>query len=300
MPTLAHLSCKFAYMMNWEDLRYFHAVARAGTLAGAARLLKVDNATVGRRLAALEDALQVRLVERLPRAARLTAAGRQVLEQADAMEAGALAIERLVLAARSEDHGKVTITAPPVLARHFLAPNVRNLAARRPQVQLSILSEAQVVSLARLDADLALRLTPPIDEGDIAHKIGRMPFGLYAAHDYPFADAPNHWEFIAYTARQSGFAHLHWLYEVIGERRVACEVTDLSNQYEAARSGIGVAGLPCFIGDADARLQRLPDVEPGLVLDVWIALHPDRRNDKLIRNTMRDIVALVGASTLAL
>jgi DNA-binding transcriptional LysR family regulator len=286
-------------MMNWEDLRYFHAVARAGTLAGAARLLKVDNATVGRRLAALEDALQMRLVERLPRTARLTAAGRQVLEQADAMEAGALAIERIVLAARSEEHGKVSITAPPVLARHFLAPNLRNLTARRPLVQLSILSEAQVVSLARLDADLALRLTPPVDDSDIAHKIGRMPFGLYAAHDYPLAGAPNDWEFIAYTARQAGFAHLRWLYEVIGGRRVVCEVTDLSNQYEAACTGIGVAGLPCFIGDADARLQRLPDAEPGLVLDVWIALHPDRRNDKLVRNAMRDMIELVGASALA-
>jgi DNA-binding transcriptional LysR family regulator len=287
-------------MMNWEDLRYFHAVATAGTLAGAARVLKVDNATVGRRLAALEEALQVRLVERLPRAARLTAAGKQVLEQADAMEAGALAIERIVVAARSDEHGKVTITAPPVLARHFLAPNLRNLAAHHPQVQLSILSEAQVVSLARLDADLALRLTAPVDDTDIAHKIGRMPFGLYAALDYPHAGAPDKWEFIAYTARQAGFAHLRWLYEVIGGRRVACEVTDLGNQYEAACSGIGVAGLPCFIGDADARLQRLPDGHPGLVLDVWIALHPDRRNDKLVRNAMRAITLLVSASALAL
>jgi DNA-binding transcriptional LysR family regulator len=285
-------------MMNWEDLRYFHAVARAGTLSGAARALGVDNATVGRRLAALEAALNVRLVERLPRAARLTALGRQVHEQADAMEAGALAIERIVLAARSEEHGKVAITAPPVLARHFLAPNLRALSERHPQVQLSILSEAQVVSLARLDADLALRLTPPVDNTDIAQKIGLMPFGLYAARDYPHAHAPADWAFIAYTARQADFAHLRWLYEVIDGRRVVCEVTDLSNQYEAACSGIGVAGLPCFIGDADPRLQRLPDGHLPLALDVWIALHPDRRHDRLVRNTMQDIVELVGASAL--
>lgn len=286
--------------MNWEDLRYFHAIARAGTLSGAARTLGVDNATVGRRLAALEEALHVRLVERLPRAARLTAVGQQVRDQVDAIEAGALAVERLVLAARSEEQGKVTITAPPVLARHFLAPNLRTLSERHPQVQLSILSEAHVVSLARLDADLALRLTAPIEGTDIAHKIGRMAFGLYATRDYPHADAPDAWVFIAYTAKQADFAHLRWLYEVIGARRVVCEVTDLSNQYEAACSGIGVAGLPCFIGDADPRLQRLPDAHTGLVLDVWMALHPDRRNDKMVRNTMRDVVERIGASALAL
>lgn len=286
--------------MNWDDLRYFHAIARAGTLSGAARLLGVDNATVGRRLAALEDALQGRLVERLPRTARLTPLGEQVRDQVAAMEGNALAVSRIVLAARSREHGKVVITAPPVLARHFLAPNLGALSRHHPLVQLSILSEAHVVSLARLDADLALRLTPPIDDSDIAHKIGRMPFGLYAAHDYPHANAPGKWEFIAYTARQADFAHLRWLYEVIGGRRVACEVTDLSNQYEAACSGVGVAGLPCFIGDTDARLQRLPEAHVALSLDVWIALHPDRRHDKLVRNAMRDIVDLVGAGALAL
>ena len=287
-------------MMNWDDLRYFHAVARAGTLSGAARLLGVDNATVGRRLAALEDALQVRLVERLPRAARLTPLGEQVRDQAAAMEDNALAIARSVLAARAQEHGKVVITAPPVLARHFLAPNLRSLSQRHPLVQLSILSEAHVVSLARLDADLALRLTPPVDDSDIARKIGRMPFGLYATIDYPHAGVPAAWEFIAYTARQADFAHLRWLYEVIGGRRVVCEVTDLGNQYEAACSGIGVAGLPCFIGDADARLQRLPDAHATLSLDIWIALHPDRRDDKLVKNAMREIVALVGAGDFAL
>jgi DNA-binding transcriptional LysR family regulator len=287
-------------MMNWEDLRYFQAIAEAGTLSGAARTLSVDNATVSRRLASLEETLQIRLVERLPREARLTVVGQRVLEKVVSIEAGALAIERISLVARSQEHGKVMITAPPILARHFLAPSLKEMSQRRPLVQLSIASEAQIVSLSRLDADLALRLAPPIEDTDIAHKIGRMTFGLYAAHDYPNAARPEAWEFIAYTARQADFAHRRWLYEVIGARRVACEVTDLSNQYEAACSGIGVAGLPCFIGDTDPRLQRLPMDGSGLALDVWIALHPDRRNDKLVRNTMRDITELISASKLAL
>ncbi len=82
-------------MVDWEDIRHFLAVAQSGTLSGAARYMKVDHATVSRRLAALEAALDVRLVDRLPRACRLTAVGRQVLERAKEMEAGAHGISRL-------------------------------------------------------------------------------------------------------------------------------------------------------------------------------------------------------------
>ena len=299
MPKSAHLIRIFASTMNWEDLRYFQAIAEAGTLSGAARALGVDNATVSRRLTSIEETLKIRLVDRLARESRLTAVGKMVLEQVAVIEAGALAVERMALAARSQEHGKVVITAPPILARHLLAPNLRSLSQRHPLVQLSILSESQIVSLSRLDADLALRLSPPIEDTDIARKIGRMEFGLYAALDYPNAGHPGAWEFIAYTERQADFAHKRWLYEVIGERRVVCEVTDLSNQYEAACSGIGVAGLPCFIGDKDPRLKKLSAGQPALSLDVWIALHPDRRHDSLVRNTMSQIVELVGASDLA-
>jgi molybdate transport repressor ModE-like protein len=287
-------------MMNWEDLRYFQAIAQAGTLSGAARKLGVDNATVSRRLTSLEETLKVRLVERLPRESRLTEVGQRILEQVAAIEESALAVARISLAARSQEHGKVVITAPPVLARHFLAPNLRTLSQRHPLVQLSILSESQIVSLSRLDADLALRLSAPIEDTDVAQKIGRMDFGLYASPDYPNVAKPADWEFIAYTDRQADFAHRRWLYEVIGERRVVCEVTDLSNQYEAACSGIGVAGLPCFIADAEPKLQRLPAGHPALSLDVWIAIHPDRRHDRLVRNAMSHIAELVAASSLAL
>jgi DNA-binding transcriptional LysR family regulator len=81
-------------MIDWEDIRHFLAVAQSGTLSGAARNLKVDHATVSRRLAALEAALDVRLVDRLPRSCRLTTVGRQVLEQARDMEAGGHAPSR--------------------------------------------------------------------------------------------------------------------------------------------------------------------------------------------------------------
>lgn len=286
--------------MDWEDLRFFLAVATASSLSGAARALNVNQATVSRRLAALEAQLNVRLVDRLPRESRLTAIGRQILEDVIDIETKAFAIERKCSSSQSAVRTKVTITAPPILARHFLAPNLAALASASPRLQLAILSEPHFVSLSRMEADLALRLSPPIEDTDIVKKVGLMPFALYARRDYPNAHDEQKWEFIGYTDRQGDFAHKRWLYEVIGSRRIACEVTDLSHQYEAACTGIGVAGLPCFIGDRDNRLVKLDNSLPMLGLDIWIAMHPDRRKDTVVRKIAEDIVQLLEPLSLGL
>jgi molybdenum-dependent DNA-binding transcriptional regulator ModE len=168
--------------MDWEDLRFFLAVATAGSLSGAARVLNVNQATVSRRLAGLEAQLNVRLVDRLPRESRLTAIGQQILQDVMDIETKAFAIERKCSSSRSAVRTKVTITAPPILARHFLAPNLAGLARPSPRVQLSILSEPHFVSLSRMEADLALRLSPPIEDTDIVKKVGLMQFAL-STHD---------------------------------------------------------------------------------------------------------------------
>lgn len=276
--------------MDWEDFRVFAAVARAGSLSAAARLLDVNQATVSRRLAALEARLEVRLIDRLPRESRLTPIGSEVLQDILQMEASAFAVERKCLASSTSVRSKVTITAPPILARHFFAANLATLGRLHPAVQLSILSEPHFASLSRMEADLAFRLWEPVEDTDIVRKVGRMPFGLYAHKDYPQAEQPQSWAFVGYTESQHDFAHKRWLYEVIGARRVVCEMTDLSHQYEAACSGIGVAGLPCFLADPDPRLRKLECDFPMLTLDIWVAKHPDWRNDKVIRD-IADAVA---------
>jgi DNA-binding transcriptional LysR family regulator len=279
--------------MDWEDLRFFLSVATTGSLTGAARALNVNQATVSRRLAALEAQLNVRLVDRLTRESRLTAIGQQILQDVLDIEAKAFAIERKCSSSKAAVRSKVTITAPPILARHFLTPNLVTLTTMSPMVQLSILSEPHFASLSRMEADLALRLSPPIEDTDIVKKVGLMQFSLYAKNDYPYALDEERWEFVGYTERQGDFAHKRWLYEIIGSKRVACEVTDLSHQYEAACTGIGVAGLPWFIGDRDDRLIKLENNLPMLNLDIWIAMHPDRRNDTVVRKTADAIFQLL-------
>ena len=267
--------------MNWENLRFFVAIARAGTLSGAAKALDVDQATVSRRLMSLEAELGLKLIERLPREARLTEPGRIILAEAIEIEAYTFKIERLSIT-NKEQREKLTISAPPILARHFFATNMWALSQELPLVLISILSDVHFVSLSRLEADLAVRLSPGIKDTDIIKKVGEMGFALYAASNYEHLESPELWEYIAYPERVNNFEHKQWLDGIIGEKRVSCEMADLSHQYESARSGAGVAGLPCFLADKDKRLVKLEVDESMLNLDIWIAKHPDRRNDPLV------------------
>src|SRR5260221_5347097 len=162
-------------MVDWEDIRHFLAVAQSGTLSGAARSLKVHHATFSRRLAALEAALDVRLVDRVPRSCRLTTVGRQVLERAKEMEAGAHGISRLAKAAHAPLVGRVTLSAPPVLVTHLLAEHLARFRAAYPDIRLSLSAQGQQVSLSRREADVAVRLVRPAEAGTVTRKIGKMP-----------------------------------------------------------------------------------------------------------------------------
>lgn len=270
-------------MFDWENLRHFLAIGRIGTLSGAARTLQVDHATVSRRLAALESELQATLVERLPRACRLTPTGQHIFEVAQGMEESAYAIERLVQAARTPLSGNVSISAPPVLVAHLLARHLGDFRVSHPAIQLSVSARPQQVSLSRREADIALRLVRPKEAANVARRIGRMHFGLYASRGYVHARRPRDWEFIAYDAQFADMPQQKWLLGLAAGRPVACELSDISGHLAAARAGAGVAGLPCFLGDADPGLLRLePDSEP-FSRDLWLVMHRDLRRNASMR-----------------
>ena len=222
-------------MFDWENLRHFLAVAREGTLSGAARSLKVDHATVSRRLAALEAELQAPLVERLPRSCRLTPLGLRLHEQAQAMEASAFALERLARASQEPMAGKVTLSAPPVLVTHLLARRLADFRRAHPAIQLSVSAQAQQVSLNRREADVALRLVRPRESSYLVRKLGQMPFALYASSDYAILRQPDNWTFIAYDAQFSDMPQQRWLLDIAGQRAISCELSDISSHLAAAR-----------------------------------------------------------------
>ncbi|WAH55084.1 LysR family transcriptional regulator [Pseudomonas silvicola] len=281
-------------MFEWENLRFFLAVAQAGTLSGAARALNVDHATVSRRLNALETQLQVRLVDRLPRACQLTGVGEQVFKLATQMEASAFAVQRAVRAEHSPTAGHVTVSAPPVLASNFLAGTLGAFRQRYPQVQLSLAGQTQSVSLGRREADIAIRLYRPTEPDSVIRKVGSMPFALYASLDYEHLEASVRWAFIAYESQWADRAHQKWLLGVAAGRPIACGVSDITTQHAAARAGVGVAGLPTFIGDNDPRLRRLAWDGEGFCPDIWLVVHEDLRHSALLRAVMDFLVEVFG------
>ncbi|MGV8892553.1 MAG: LysR family transcriptional regulator [Burkholderiaceae bacterium] len=280
-------------MFNWEDLRHFLAVARTGTLSGAARDLKVDHATVSRRLVALEDDLQVRLVERMPRACRLTAIGQTISELAQSIEENAFAIDRAIRANQSPLSGKVTLSAPPVLVASFLAKYLADFRQRHPGVQLSVSGQAQQVSLSRREADLAIRLVRPKESTNVVRRLGTMPFALYASGEYINLERPSAWEFIAYDAQFDDMPQQQWLRRIAGERPIACEISDINGHHAAARAKAGVAGLPCFLGDADPSLQRLTYDGNPFARDIWLVVHRDLKRSAPIRAVMDFLIETV-------
>ncbi|WP_347557787.1 LysR family transcriptional regulator [Robbsia sp. KACC 23696] len=281
-------------MFDWENLRFFLAIAQFGSLSGAARHLKVDHATVSRRLGALEAELQLRLVDRLPRASVLTESGRKVLAFAASMEEDAFSIARLAQADQVPMQGKVTVSMPPVLATNFFAQQLRIFSERYPNIQLSVASQTHSVSLGRREADIAVRLFRPEEPGNVTRRIGTMPFAVYASRDYSAATDPATWGVIAYDAQFADMPHQKWLLAIAAKRRIVCELSDITTQHMAARTGVGVAGLPVFIGDNDPVLQRLPfDGEP-FHREIWLVVHADLRHTPLIRTVIDFVSEAVG------
>jgi len=279
-------------MTDWENIRHFLAVAQSGTLSGAARALKVDHATVSRRLAALEAALDVRLVDRLPRSCRLTTIGRQVFERAMEMEAGAHGIARLAKAAHAPLVGRVTLSAPPALVVHLLAEQLARFRAQHPDIRLSLSAQAQQVSLSRREADVAVRLVQADEAGSVTRKIGTMAFGLYAHRSYAHLAAPGNWQFIAFDQSCAEMPQQRWLLGIADGRPVACELNYSSEHLIAVRARVGVAGLPCFLGERDPDLVRIHEGVPPFARDIWLVVHRDLRKNPAIRAVM-DFVAVV-------
>jgi len=166
--------------LDWEDLRYFVALARYGTLSATARKLRVNHATVARRVASLEALLGRPLFDRRPDGYAVTEEGRAVLDEAQVMDEAALSVLRR-LDAGTELTGLVRLTVGRVLAERFLIGRLDAFHERYPAIDLEVTGGSRVVSLARREADIALRYGAPKDSDLVARRVAKIAFGLYAS-----------------------------------------------------------------------------------------------------------------------
>jgi DNA-binding transcriptional LysR family regulator len=183
--------------IDWEDLRHFLALAEGGSLSEAARRLNVDHTTVARRLASLEKTLDLRLVDRLPRAVLLTPEGRRIAEAGKGIEDTIFAVARAAAGAGSSLAGPVRISAPPAFATAVLAPRIAAWRTRFPAIAITLLGEVGAADLGHRQADISLRLSRPDKESPdlVARKVGELSFAFYAAQGYDMPEPD--WAFIA-------------------------------------------------------------------------------------------------------
>src|SRR5215470_11105840 len=268
--------------MNWDDLRHLLAVARAGTLAAAARRLGVDQTTVARRLAALEKALGVQLFERNDGLLRPTQAGERALARAAAAEQEIQGLAQGVARADAVPAGLVRLTAVPILVNRLLIPALPALARRHPQIRLELIAEPRNLSLTRREADLALRLArPESGAGVVARRIGHLDYAVYGAVYGPRRKAggrtARRLPWITYEEGQGHLPQARWIATAAKEEGLApLAVSDAEALVHAIRAGLGKSLLPCFAGDASAGLRRLG--APVLRRELWLLAHREQRH----------------------
>jgi DNA-binding transcriptional LysR family regulator len=270
-------------MIGWTDLQHFLVLAREGSLSAAARSLGVDHVTVARRVAAVEAATSLKLVDRRPRGYILTEDGKRIAAVGAPMEEIAFAVERAAQAAKPGIGGEISISAPPSLANLLIAPRLIQLRRQYPGILIKLIGERRAASLSRREADLALRLSRPTQPGLIARKIGYFEFGLYGAASYMKGTPPHAFAFIAYDAGMDEAPQQRWLMEFAGAREIVLRSNDLENQAAAARAGVGLAVLPRFLGDRDPLLERYDTGRKPVGREVWLLVHPDLRRAPAVR-----------------
>lgn len=263
-------------MLDWDNLRHFLALADDGSLSAAARRLRVEHATVARRVAALESEVGVKLVDRRAGRYALTPDGRRVADYARRMENEAFSIERLLRAAQDNLAAEMTITAPPLIASHLIAPRLAMLRRDHPNLRLRLLGDSRTVSLPRREADIALRLSRPDDAALVSRRIGSMTYRLYASAAYLRRRAKADYEFIAFDESLDHVAQQSWLNGLLAGRPVVLRSNDLAVQSAAAQAGVGIAALPDFLG-AEAGLRQAEPALGPVTRDVWLTYHEDMR-----------------------
>jgi DNA-binding transcriptional LysR family regulator len=280
---------------DWNDLRYFLAIRRAGTLAGAARELRVDQTTVGRRLIALEDALDARLFDRTPDGLALTPAGEGIVATAERVEEGVAEIERKITGEDARIQGTVRVSCSEAFATRFLVERLPSLRALHPDVLLEVVTTSSIVDLARREADIAVRLrsrgTQPGQHDLIARQLGDLAFALYgsraylARHGKPrrATDLRNH-DLVGYDEDLPPIPGVAWLRDPARGGRIVMRVQSVLGLVTSVRAGVGLAVIPCFIGDTEPTFERI-----GAQLDwaaMWLVAHPDLLRTARVRAVM--------------
>jgi DNA-binding transcriptional LysR family regulator len=296
--------CKNTHV-DWDGLRVFLAVARAGRISVAARKLGVEHTTVSRRLAGLEAALGAPLFHRTAAGYLPTPFGQEILPTAENIERAAEGIGLRARESTGRISGRVRLAVAPEFASHWLVPHLPAFRARHPELDLQILVGTRQRDLSRGEAELAVQSPRPRQSGLVAVRIGRATTVLYASKHLvrgprmriesaeDLRDIP----LLTFTAQFHLLQEAVWFQPVLASARVVLETNSTHALLAAARASLGIAVLPRFVGRTDDTLVAVS--APVAEQDVWLVTHPEFRRDPRVR-VAADFLKRVATGALGL
>jgi molybdate transport repressor ModE-like protein len=261
-------------MMNWDDLRLFLAVARTGSISGAAKKLGVQHSTVSRRMRQFEEKLGTRLLERKTGRYELTQAGENVKEASSRIEREVLGVDSALLGRDAQQVGPLKVAALNNMASSVLMPMFASFSQQYPQVELHIVVANLDASLSQREADVAIRLTNSPTDTLIGKRVVTVASTIYGSRSYLEGIRLRGGDPKWIGVECCGF-HKSWTRQTSGEQSHNFYSDDTLLTHSAIREGVGVSILPCFMGDPDPELERYCDPDPAYNLGLWVLLHPD-------------------------
>ncbi|MCI5112303.1 MAG: LysR family transcriptional regulator [Marivita sp.] len=269
--------------MNWDDLRYFLAVAREGQMLGAARRRGVSQALLSRHIAALEGAVGARLLDRTTRGCQLTEDGQMLLETADRVEGEVVSGVARVTSRRERIAGTIRIGAPDGFGSAFLAPRLTRFRQQHPELQVQLVPVPRSFSLSEREADIAVMVGRP-DRGRLrVRKLTEYTLGLYASKDYleragrprDLAQLRRH-TLLGYVEDLIYSPDLNYSADFMRDWRSDVEVSTAIGQFEAVRAGVGIGILHDFMAAGAAEIERLFP-ETFATRTYWTVWHENMR-----------------------
>lgn len=288
--------------MDWDDARIFLAIHRERTLRATARALKLDQATVGRRLAALEHALGAALFVRTSSGYELTQAGKLAQAPAELMERSAHELARRTRGMDKRLAGEVKVTTTDALAVEFVIPAIERLHAKHPDVKVELNTSTQIVSLAKREADIAVRTVRPSSPELVARRIASWETGLFASqaylerHGVPVeGQAFAGHDLVVYQPYMSGSKPPEFAGEPLHRGRIVAGLNSNLSLRAAIKAGIGLGEIPVTMAQTDGLIRVWPERTRKAPYDVWLVTHQDLRHTARIRAMIDEILLMFQA-----
>jgi DNA-binding transcriptional LysR family regulator len=264
---------------DWDDLRFFLAVAGNGSIAAAARYLDTNHSTVLRRLASLEKSLGARLFKRLSTGYVMTAAGEQLRDRLSGVSEQIESAQRQLSGLDAQPGGTIRVTSTDTLMHGVLMPCLGAFRSEHPRIQLQVVVNNTFLSLTRREADVAIRPSNQPPEHLVGRKVGHIRTALYASRSY-WSRMKRKLDNCEWVVPDESLAHLaqsKWAVEHVPAIRVAASVDSLLGMRAAVRAGLGVGMLLMLLAEGDDELIRVAEPDAALDTDVWILTHADLR-----------------------